>query len=287
MWVIFKYIMNIRQILKDNNFRFNHSLGQNFITDDNLLKDIVTKSGITSEDIVVEIGTGAGTLTRELAMVAKKVVSFELDKNLIQILNITLQGLDNVEVVFKDVLKLNDEELAEIIGGKFKVVANLPYYITTPLIMRFLESSLDLESITIMIQQEVANRLVAKSNTADYGVITVAVELYGNANIVLNVPKTYFYPMPKVDSAVVKIDVNRTKYDDINRKELMKLVKCGFAMRRKVLTNNLKSTYNMDRETAEGILTSVGLDIKVRGEALSIDDYIKLLDAIKIYECKN
>ena len=287
MWVIFKYIMNIRQILKDNNFRFNHSLGQNFITDDNLLKDIVTKSGITSEDIVVEIGTGAGTLTRELAMVAKKVVSFELDKNLIQILNITLQGLDNVEVVFKDVLKLNDEELAEIIGGKFKVVANLPYYITTPLIMRFLESSLDLESITIMIQQEVANRLVAKSNTADYGVITVAVELYGNANIVLNVPKTYFYPMPKVDSAVVKIDVNRTKYDDINRKELMKLVKCGFAMRRKVLTNNLKSTYNMDRETAEGILTSVGLDIKVRGEALSIDDYIKLLDVIKIYEFKN
>lgn len=273
--------MNIRQILKDNNFRFNHSLGQNFITDENLLKDIVAKSGITSEDIVVEIGTGAGTLTRELASVCKRVVSFELDKNLIQILNITLQGLDNVEVVFKDVLKLKDEELAEIIGGKFKVVANLPYYITTPLIMRFLESSLDCESITIMIQQEVADRLVASSNTADYGVITVAVELYGDANIVLNVPKTYFYPMPKVDSAVVKIDVNRAKYDGIDRKELMKLVKCGFAMRRKVLTNNLKSTYGMDRETAEAILQSVGLDTKVRGEALGIQDYIKLLEEIK------
>ncbi len=273
--------MNIRQILKDNNFRFNHSLGQNFITDENLLKDIVAKSGITSEDIVVEIGTGAGTLTRELASVCKRVVSFELDKNLIQILNITLQGLDNVEVVFKDVLKLKDEELAEIIGGKFKVVANLPYYITTPLIMRFLESSLDCESITIMIQQEVADRLVASSNTADYGVITVAVELYGDANIVLNVPKTYFYPMPKVDSAVVKIDVNRAKYDGIDRKELMKLVKCGFAMRRKVLTNNLKSTYGMDREKAEAILQSVGLDTKVRGEALGIQDYIKLLDEIK------
>ena len=273
--------MNIRQILKDNGFRFNHSLGQNFITDENLLKDIVSKSNITSEDIVVEIGTGAGTLTRELAAICKKVVSFELDKNLIKILDITLQGLDNVEVVFKDVLKMKDEELSEIIGGKFKVVANLPYYITTPLIMRFLESNLQCESITIMIQQEVANRLVASPNTADYGVITVAVDLYGDADIVLNVPKTYFYPMPKVDSAVVKIDVNRAKYEGIDKKELMKLVKCGFAMRRKVLTNNLKSTYGMDRESAEKLLASIGLDIKVRGEALSIEEYLKLLDAIK------
>ena len=273
--------MDIRQVLRDNNFRFNHSLGQNFITDENLLRSIVEKSNITKDDIVVEIGTGAGTLTRELANAAKKVVSFELDRNLIEVLNITLQGLDNVEVVFKDVLKLTDEELNEIIGGKFKVVANLPYYITTPLIMRFLESTLNVESITIMIQQEVANRLVAKHNTSDYGVITVAVSLYGDCNIVLNVPKTYFYPMPKVDSAVVKIDVDRTKYPEVDKVELMKLVKCGFMMRRKVLTNNLKNTYELSREKAEELLQNIGLDSKIRGEALSIDDYIKLLGEIK------
>lgn len=273
--------MDIKKILKDNNFRFNHSLGQNFITDQNLLKDIVGKSGVTSDDIVVEIGTGAGTLTREIASVAKKVVSFELDRNLVKILDITLAGLDNVEVVFKDVLKLSDKELQDIIGGKFKVVANLPYYVTSPLIMRFLESTLQCESITIMIQQEVANRLIATNNTADYGVITIAVNLYGDASIVLPVPKTYFYPMPKVDSAVVRIDVDRSKYQNVDKNELLKLVKCGFQMRRKVLTNNLKNGYNLTKEQAEQVLEASGLELKVRGEALSIENYITLLNNIK------
>lgn len=273
-------MVDINRILRENNFRFNHSLGQNFITDTALLGKIVDNSNITNEDIVVEIGTGAGTLTREIAKVAKRVITFELDKNLIPILDKTLADFDNIELVFKDILKMSDDEVNSIVRGRFKIVANLPYYITTPLIMRFLESNLPVDSITVMVQQEVAERLVAKANTTDYGVITIAVDLYGDATIPLRVDKTFFYPVPKVDSAVVKIDVNRNKYEGVDKAELMKLVKCGFSMRRKVLTNNLKVGYNIPKEQGEKMLNSLGFDRLVRGEALSTADYIKLLDII-------
>ena len=200
----------IKDIIRGVDFHFNKALGQNFITDANLLDAIVADSGITSDDTVVEIGTGAGTLTRAIAKVAKKVYSFEVDRNLQPVLALSLQGVDNAEVIFRDVLKMKDDELKSVVGDSFKVVANLPYYITTPLAMRFIESSLDVKSVTIMVQKEVALRFVAKPNTADYSAITLAIEMAGNAQITRNVSRNMFFPSPNVDSAVVRIDIDRT-----------------------------------------------------------------------------
>ena len=269
----------IKDILCDNGFRFNHNLGQNFITDANLLDKIVSLSGVDEGDIVVEIGTGAGTLTRALSRVAKKVYSFEVDKNLKPVLEETLEGLENVEVIFGDVLKMSDAELKEIFGEKFKVVANIPYYITTPLIMRFLEEGLSPSSITVMVQKEVAERLVAEPGTAEYGAITLAVGLYGDARIVGEVDKTMFYPSPKVDSSVVRIDVDG-RYADIDRKKISKMIKCAFFMRRKTLVNNISAFYSLSKEEAANIVKSVGLDANVRGERLGLEQILKLADML-------
>ena len=182
----------IKDILIDNGFRFNHNLGQNFITDKNLLDKIVELSGVDENDVVVEIGTGAGTLTRAIAEKAKKVYSFEVDRALKPVLDETLSGLDKVEVIFKDVLKMKDKELLEIVGEKFKVVANIPYYITTALVMRFLEEGVHPSAITVMVQKEVADRFVAKPATEDYGAITMAISLYGDAKIDNHKYKSFF-----------------------------------------------------------------------------------------------
>ena len=269
--------MKMKDLLQATSFRFNKALGQNFISDTNLLKGIVSDSGVTENDIVVEIGTGAGTLTRQIASVAKKVYSFEVDKNLEPVHQLSLQGVDNVEVIFRDVLKMKDNELQEIIGtGEFKVVANLPYYITTPLIMRFLESDLPVTSLTIMVQEEVGLRLVAKPNTADYSAITLAVLLRGSATITRKVNRNMFCPAPNVDSAVVRIDIDRNKLADENKPLIHKLVRSAFAMRRKTLVNNLNASFGISKQEATERLNRAGLDEKVRGEALSLDDYIRL-----------
>ena len=269
--------MKMKDLLQATSFRFNKALGQNFISDTNLLKGIVSDSGVTENDIVVEIGTGAGTLTRQIASVAKKVYSFEVDKNLEPVHQLSLQGVDNVEVVFRDVLKMKDNELQEIIGtGEFKVVANLPYYITTPLIMRFLESELPVTSLTIMVQEEVGLRLVAKPNTADYSAITLAVLLRGSATITRKVGRNMFYPAPNVDSAVVRIDIDRSKLGGENKALIHKIVRSAFAMRRKTLVNNLNASFGISKQEATERLNRAGLDEKVRGEALSLDDYIRL-----------
>ena len=267
---------SIKDIIRGVDFRFNKALGQNFITDANLLDAIVADSGITPSDVVVEIGTGAGTLTRAIAKVAKKVYSFEVDRNLEAVLALSLQGVENAEVVFRDVLKMSDEQLEAIVGKKFKVVANLPYYITTPLAMRFIESTLEVESITIMVQKEVALRFVAKPNTPDYSAITLAIEMAGEAQITRNVSRTMFYPSPNVDSAVVRIDVDRNKLDGENVALLHKLVRSSFAMRRKTLANNLSVAFKIDKQTAAQIIGDAGFSPMVRGEALSLDDYKKL-----------
>lgn len=264
---------NIKDIIRGVDFRFNKALGQNFITDGNLLDAIVADSGIEEGDIVVEIGTGAGTLTRSIAKIAKKVYSFEVDKNLQPVLALSLQGVDNVEVIFRDILKMKDDEMKEIVGGKFKVVANLPYYITTPLAMRFIESSLDVESLTIMVQKEVADRFVAKPNTADYSAITLAIEMAGEAKITRNVSRNMFYPSPNVDSAVVRIDINRNKLDGENAPLLRKLVRSSFAMRRKTLANNLSVAFGINKQEATAIIEKAGFASMVRGEALSLEDY--------------
>ena len=269
--------MKMKDLLQATSFRFNKALGQNFISDTNLLKGIVSDSGVTENDVVVEIGTGAGTLTRQIAEVAKKVYSFEVDKNLEPVHALSLQGVDNVEVIFRDVLKMKDNEFQEIVGtGEFKVVANLPYYITTPLIMRFLESDLPVTSLTIMVQEEVGLRIVAKPNTADYSAITLAVLLRGEATITRKVNRNMFYPAPNVDSAVVRIDIDRTKLEGENKPLIHKLVRSAFAMRRKTLVNNLNASFGISKQEATERLNRAGLDEKVRGEALSLDDYVRL-----------
>ena len=272
---------SIKDIIRGVDFRFNKALGQNFITDANLLDAIVADSGITPSDVVVEIGTGAGTLTRAIAKVAKKVYSFEVDRNLEAVLALSLQGVENAEVVFRDVLKMSDEQLEAIVGKKFKVVANLPYYITTPLAMRFIESTLEVESITIMVQKEVALRFVAKPNTPDYSAITLAIEMAGEAQITRNVSRTMFYPSPNVDSAVVRIDVDRNKLDGENVALLHKLVRSSFAMRRKTLANDLSVAFKIDKQTAAQIIVDAGFSPMVRGEALSLDDYKKLSKSLE------
>lgn len=269
----------IKDILIDNGFRFNHNLGQNFITDKNLLDKIVELSGVDENDVVVEIGTGAGTLTRAIAEKAKKVYSFEVDRALKPVLDETLSGLDNVEVIFKDVLKMKDKELIEIVGEKFKVVANIPYYITTALVMRFLEEDVHPSAITVMVQKEVADRFVAKPATEDYGAITMAISLYGDAKIVGQVDKSMFYPVPKVDSSIVRIDVY-DKYAGVNKKNVNKAIKCAFMMRRKTLLNNITAVYPVQKDEAAKILESLNIDLKARGETLTLDQIIEISDLL-------
>lgn len=269
--------MKMKDVLQATSFRFNKALGQNFISDTNLLKGIVTDSGITPDDVVVEIGTGAGTLTRQIASVAKQVYSFEVDQNLIPVHELSLSGIDNLQVIFRDVLKMKDDEFKSIVGeGEFKVVANLPYYITTPLIMRFLESELNVTSLTIMVQEEVGRRLVAKPNTADYSAITLAVLLRGEGTITRKVGRNMFYPAPNVDSAVVRIDVDKDKLAGENKALIHKLVRSAFLMRRKTLVNNLNASFGLSKTEAAEKLIAAGLDERVRGEALSLEDYVNL-----------
>lgn len=269
--------MKMKDVLQATSFRFNKALGQNFISDTNLLKGIVTDSGITPDDVVVEIGTGAGTLTRQIASVAKQVYSFEVDQNLIPVHELSLSGIDNLQVIFRDILKMKDDEFKSIVGeGEFKVVANLPYYITTPLIMRFLESDLNVTSLTIMVQEEVGRRLVAKPNTADYSAITLAVLLRGEGTITRKVGRNMFYPAPNVDSAVVRIDVDKDKLAGENKALIHKLVRSAFLMRRKTLVNNLNASFGLSKAEAAEKLIAAGLDERVRGEALSLEDYVNL-----------
>lgn len=278
--------LNVKDILISKGFHYNKALGQNFITDGNLLSAIVSDSGVDSGDTVVEIGTGAGTLTRAIAAKAKKVFSFELDKNLISVLDLSLKGLDNVEVIFKDVLKMTDGELKEIVGGEFKVVANLPYYVTTPMIMRFLESGLDVKSITVMVQKEVADRFIATVGSKEYAAVSLAVQMRGEARVTRIVGRQMFFPMPNVDSAVVKIDVDKNKLHGVDLSALSRLVRISFAMRRKMLTNNLMSGYGLSREKAIDVLLKADISPTVRGEALSIDQYVKVLNVLKDFGTK-
>ncbi len=271
---------SVNEILKDNNFKFQKSFGQNFITDTNLLAAMVQDAKIDKEDIVVEIGPGAGTLTRELAKKAKHVYSFEIDKNLAPILKETLQDFENTTVIFKDIQKVKEQELVDLIQTKsYKVVANLPYYITTPIIMRFLEGEVLPESITIMVQKEVAERICSKANDEAYGAITLAIALEGDAQLTRDVSRKMFTPQPNVDSAILRIDIN-DKYKDVDKKKVKKLIKAAFLMRRKTLVNNIANVFKMNKEDIINILKEMNINEKVRGEALDIDQYIALADKI-------
>lgn len=272
--------MDIKTVLMTHNFRYNKALGQNFITDGNLLDAIVKDAGVTNEDVVVEIGAGAGTLTRALSKVAKRVVTFEVDENLRPILAVTLSDCENVEVVFGDVLKMSDSVLKEHISGPFIVVANLPYYITTQLLMRFVESSLPVVSMTLMMQKEVAERLVAKAGTPEYGAVTVAVEAVGYGSILREIKRTMFYPVPKVDSALYHLKIDRNKLKIADEKLFKKTVKAAFLWRRKTLANNLQSAFSIPKAEAEKILVELGYDPMIRGEKLSAEEFVRLSERV-------
>ena len=272
--------MSLADILAGANFSFEKKFGQNFITDKNLLAAIVDEAGITG-GTVLEIGAGAGTLTRALAAKADRVISYEIDKNLAPVLSQTLAGLDErVEVVFRDIMKESDEELDKSLGGEYKLVANLPYYITTPIIMRFIERANRPLSISVMVQKEVGERLAASPGTADYGAITAAVALEGSASITRIVPRTMFTPRPNVDSCVVRIDMH-DKYAGADKPLVKKLIKAAFAMRRKTLVNNLCSSLNLARAAAEQLLASCGYDVRIRGEKLGVEDFIRLAETLR------
>lgn len=272
--------MDIKQILRDSGFRFNKQFGQNFLTDSELLNGIVDDSGADGST-VLEIGAGAGTLTRELCKRAKKVVAFEIDRNLEKVLNVTLAEFSNVKVVMGDVMKYKMSEIESLCGEEYRVVANIPYYITTPLLMRFIEEGSAVKSLTLTVQKEVAERLVAKPSTKEYGAITVAVDAAANVTLTRILPKTLFYPQPNVDSAVVKIDISENKYGISDFPLFRKTVKCAFSMRRKTLVNNLMNGFRFERAAAEKMIADCGLNVNCRGEELSTGKFAELSERIK------
>lgn len=271
---------DIKTILSECGFSFKKKFGQNFITDKNLLNAIVLQSGAEGET-AVEIGCGAGTLTRALSSSAKKVYAFEIDTALKPVLEQTLAGCNNAEVIFKDFLKVDLANFEREIGA-YVLVANLPYYITTPLIMKIIEESKLCKSLTVMVQEEVALRLCAKENTPDYGAITAIIATRACAEIIRKVPRTMFTPRPNVDSAVVKLSIEDGRLGGIDIAAYKKVVRAAFLSRRKTLVNNLMNGFSLPRERAEEAVLSCGIDLKARGETLSPQDFVRLSEKIKI-----
>lgn len=276
--------MKLSEILKKHSFKFTKKLGQNFLYDENLLGEIVNLSGVDQNTCVVEIGCGAGTLTKELSKRAKFVYGYEIDKTLAPVLGETLSGVGNCEITFKDIMKEDVSALEKRIGEHYKIVANLPYYITSPLIMKFIENSVLCDAIVIMVQEEVAKRILAAPGTADYGAITAGINLVADSERLINVTREKFYPAPEVDSAVVKITFNRDKFTVKDKKLYRVAVRTAFSSRRKTLANNLVLGLKISRDQAENILSSAKIPLMSRGETLSAEDFVRLSDCM--YEQK-
>lgn len=271
----------LKYLLAQHGLVLKKAYGQNFLTDKELLTNIVLNAGVTKDDTVLEIGCGAGALTTALCQSAKKVVGYEIDERLKPVLGEVLSDYDNVEIVFKDVMKEKLSDIEKKLGGNYILVANLPYYITTPIVMRFLENSEKLKGMVIMVQEEVANRFAAKAGTSDYGAITVGINLRGSAEVVMRVPREKFTPAPNVDSAVAKINIENGKFLGVDMNAVRNVVRCGFSSRRKMLVNNLMNTYKLSRTDAEKVLNLANIPLSVRGENLTAEEYVNLCDAIK------
>ncbi len=271
----------IKYLCSKYGFTFSKSMGQNFITDESVP---ITMADAVAENSqgVIEIGPGFGVLTAALAQSMEKVISIELDKRLEKVLGETLAGFNNVSFIWKDCLKVNLKELmeTEFQGMDVSVAANLPYYITTPIIMNLLESRLPFKKIVVMIQKEVAQRLCAKPGSKDYGAITVTTQYFSNPEIIKNVPSTAFIPAPKVDSAVVSMEIlEAPSVTPKNEKMFFKLIKAAFSQRRKTLVNALSGSGTFGtKEDITKAVESVGLSPTVRGEVLSIEEFCKLSD---------
>ena len=273
--------MNISDDLKKHNFHFKKKLGQNFINDDHLLSKIVAAAEVSAEDVVIEIGPGAATLTAALAKKAKQVIAVEIDRDLYPIINERMAEFENFELVCGDAMKVDFDELAAKYGVKrYKIVANLPYYITTPIVMRLLEEGFRTERIVIMVQKEVAERFLAKAGTKAYGAITVALNYYGEVTRAFNVPRSMFTPRPEVDSAVVCIKCWQEKpFQAIDEKLWRSLVKAAFSQRRKTLNNALK-TLNFPAEVLKAALAEANIDPSRRGETLSVEEFVCLANIL-------
>lgn len=276
-----------RDILKQYGFSFKKSLGQNFLTEPNILRNIVFAAGLDRQTNVIEVGPGIGALTEHLARYANQVLAFEIDGRLIEVLEDTMSPYPNVTVVNQDVLKADLETITdEVFDEKLslKVVANLPYYITTPIMMHFLQSNLDVAEMVVMMQKEVADRITAEPSTKAYGSLSIAVQYYMEATVAFIVPKTAFVPQPNVDSAIIKL----TRRDEPavqvkDEKAFFKLTKASFQQRRKTLWNNLQATYGKEEETKAHLakaLEEAGIDPKRRGETLTLQEFANLSNAM-------
>ncbi len=263
-------------IKMEHGFRYIKAYGQNFLTDINLLRAIVTDAGVGAADTVVEVGAGAGALTEPLAEAAGKVVAYEIDKRLEAALRVRLAGRNNVELVFKDILREPFDALLPKIRDGYKLVANLPYYITTPVLFYFLESALPPETAAVTVQREVADRLSACPGTKDYGALTVSVQSLYTVRVSRRISRKLFTPVPNVDSAVVVLQKKPEPPE--NPVMLRKLIRAAFAMRRKTLVNNLTAGLSLSRADAERALAAVGLPPAVRGEALTVEQFAALAE---------
>lgn len=276
---------NTIEIIQKYNFDFQKRFGQNFLIDEHVIEKIIRSANLTKEDCILEIGPGIGTMTQYLAESAGKVIAVEIDKNLIPILEDTLSGYSNIMIINEDILKVDINALAEEHnqGKPIKVVANLPYYITTPIIMGLFESHVPLESITVMVQKEVADRMKVGPGTKDYGALSLAVQYYAAPEIVANVPANCFIPRPNVGSAVIKL--KRYKEPPVKTKDEKKLfliIRASFNQRRKTLVNSLKNSAELsyNRESIENALEQMELPLTIRGEALNLEQFARLTDIL-------
>ncbi|WP_077303875.1 16S rRNA (adenine(1518)-N(6)/adenine(1519)-N(6))-dimethyltransferase RsmA [Terribacillus halophilus] len=270
-----------KELLQKYNFSFKKSLGQNFLIDTNILRNIIHHAGVTKESGAIEIGPGMGALTEQLAIAAKKVLAFEIDQRLLPILEDTLSPYDNVQIRNEDILKADvQKELQQYFGDQeVKIVANLPYYITTPILMNLLTRELPISSITVMIQKEVADRMAASPNSKSYGSLSLAVQYYTEAAVVMTVPKTAFMPQPNVDSAVLHLELRKEAPVAVeDEKFFFELIQASFAQRRKTLRNNLNRHFSakFSKEQLEDIMNEAGIDGTRRGESLAMDEFAAL-----------
>ena len=280
---------NTIEVLQKYNFVFQKKFGQNFLIDTHVLDKIIAAAEITKDDFVLEIGPGIGTMTQYLAESAGQVIAVEIDKSLIPILEDTLSDYDNARVINNDVLKVDIAKLAEEEnGGKpIKVVANLPYYITTPIIMGLFENHVPIKSITVMVQKEVADRMQVGPGTKDYGALSLAVQYYAKPYIVANVPPNCFMPRPKVGSAVIRLERYEEPPVKVKDEKLMfRIIRASFNQRRKTLANGLKNSAELDytKEEIEAAIETLGRGASIRGEALTLEEFAKLADFL--YDCR-
>ena len=273
-----------KEIINKYSFAFQKKFGQNFLIDSNVLESIIRGAEITKDDFVLEIGPGIGTMTQYLCEAARQVVAVEIDKMLIPILEDTLSEYDNVEVINQDVLKVDIKSLAEEKnnGKPIKVVANLPYYITTPIIMGLFESGVPIDSITIMVQKEVADRMQTGPGSKDYGALSLAVQYYATAKVILNVSATCFMPRPNVDSAVIKLTRHKEPTVNVADEKLMfKIIRASFNKKRKTLVNGLKNSpeLSFSKEQIVKAIEKIGKPETIRGEALTLEEFAELANA--------